>query len=98
MTGLSQEISNYFDAFESAFNGLEAIADSEGDERRRNNLLYQAVEAPIARLRHTFACWKLKCRFADEFTIDRSERGFPLWKAVLELESDLNRVMGLVRE
>ena len=92
MTGLSPEISNYFDAFESAFNGLEAIAETEGDERRRHNFLYQAIEAPITRLRHSIACWKLKCRFADQFSIDRSESGFPLFKNVLELETDMNRV------
>ena len=91
MVELSPDISGYFGAFRDAFGGLSAVAQTESESRLKTSLLYKELTKQLKRLEHSFACWHLKCHFSDSFKVDRSESGFPPFKAVLELQQDAAR-------
>ena len=91
MIELAAHVANYFQAMENAFAGLDAVVASQSEQVRRNNLIYQSLTDHLARLRHSFACWKHKCHFTPTFKIDRAESGFPVFQQVLSLQADQAR-------
>jgi len=81
-------VSGYFDAIQQALKGLASVVETESGNKLKSGLLYNELSWQLSTLEHSFACWKLKCLFSDSFKIDRSESGFPSYKAVLELQRD----------
>ena len=91
MVDLSDSISGYFDAMDQAFTALDAVAASEAEQVKRNDLIYHTLNGHLQRLQHSFTAWKDQCRFAENFKIDTQESGFPLFQHVLELAEATDR-------
>ncbi len=91
MIELSAHVAEYFRAIDNAFAGLDAVLLSQGEQVRRNNLIYQTLTEHLERLRHSFVCWRHTCQFSDRFNIDRKESGFPVYQHVLNLSADQAR-------
>lgn len=91
MVQLADSISNYFQAIQQAFNGLDAVIVSQAERLKRNNLIYHVLNEHTQKLRHSFTCWQHKCRFSDSFKIDTNESGFPVYRHLLDLIDNNNR-------
>ena len=91
MMELSGHVAGYFQAIERAFAGLDAVVESQGEQARRSNIIYQALNRHLDRLRHSFTCWHHKCLLSPAFKIDRAESGFPVFQHVLSLANDKAR-------
>ncbi|HHK74514.1 MAG TPA: hypothetical protein ENJ57_05040, partial [Rhizobiales bacterium] len=92
MSAPDESIQSYFSSVDLAFGALERIFETEGIWVKRHNLIYETVKEHVGPLRHAFACWRLSAWFADAFRIDTSDSGFPLFRHVLQLETDRKKI------
>jgi hypothetical protein len=91
MAASSGDTALYFATLARSFDRLDHVMRTESEWVKRSNLVYQAVESHLKRLRHSLECWQLWCRFGDSFKVDRAESGFPMFRHVLDAETDRTR-------
>ncbi len=78
----------YFEAMESALDGLDRFLADRNSPLYKHDLIGRTVAPYVGRLRRTFGCWKHRIGFTERFRISRAESGFPAFQNVLELEND----------
>jgi hypothetical protein len=78
----------YFAAFERALSGFATYLREEDSAVWRQDSLGATVEEYLSRLRGSFECWRNRVAFADRFSINQAESGFPAFQHVLELHND----------
>ncbi len=78
----------YFEAMESALDGLDQFLADENSPLYKHDLIGRTVAPYVNRLRRTFSCWRHRIGFTERFRISRAESGFPAFQNVLELEND----------
>nr|WP_040304402.1 hypothetical protein [Ahrensia sp. R2A130] len=79
----------YFDAIAAALKALDVyLTDEQDSPLYRHQLTGRILTGYIDRLAHSFEAWENRLSFADSFRINRAESGYPLHRAVLELERD----------
>lgn len=75
---------HYFQSMEAALDGLQRFLSMDTDVNRASRIMGPYVE----RLATSFACWRNRLGFLEQFRISRAESGFPVYQNVLELEKD----------
>ena len=79
----------YLDDIEAALKALAVYLRDEIDSPLyQHELTGRILTSYIDRLTHSFSAWENRLSFADTFRINRAESGYPLHRAVLELERD----------
>lgn len=79
-------VGQYFRSIEAALDGLEIYLASVEPTTSQAGIAVMA--GYIERLKNSFACWRNRIGFIDQFRISRAESGFPIFQNVLELEND----------
>ncbi len=78
----------YFDAIESALDGLDVYLREDDSPLYHHQLTGKVLTEYIGRLQHSFDAWRNRVSFAKRFRINQAESGYPLFQNVLDLDTD----------
>ncbi|MGI9400138.1 MAG: hypothetical protein ACR2O0_02700 [Rhizobiaceae bacterium] len=81
-------VMQYFDAVESALDGLDTFLREDDSPLYKHDLIGAVVEEYLALLRGSLDSWQTRIAFAETFKVSQEESGFPSYRNVLELEND----------
>ncbi|MCO6185390.1 hypothetical protein [Rhizobium sp. L1K21] len=84
MNEQSPTAAHYFQSMEAALDGLQRFLSMDTEVNRASRIMGPYVE----RLATSFACWRNRLGFMEQFRISRAESGFPVFQNLLELEND----------
>ena len=82
-------VDRYFSAIGAAMRGLDVYLEDERESPLFNHQLTgQILSGYIDRLHHSFDAWRNRTAFADRFRINQAESGYPIFRNVLDLDTD----------
>ena len=88
MVNENKVVTQYFDALEKAFDGLDMYLREDDSPLYKHDIIGSVVASYLSRMGESLASWKNRVAFTERFRISRSESGFPVFQNVLELEKD----------
>ncbi|MEM8749865.1 MAG: hypothetical protein AAGF28_06155 [Pseudomonadota bacterium] len=80
--------SRYFRAINAALGGLDTYLGDDDSPFYGHELTGRLLTGYIDKLRHSFDAWENRVAFAERFTINRAESGYPTFQNVLDLAND----------
>lgn len=88
MAAKQQSVLRYFNAIDSAMDGLSVYLREENSPLYNHELTGRILSGYIDRLTHSFEAWQNRVAYADRFRINQAESGYPLFQNVMDLDSD----------
>lgn len=83
-----ETVDRYFRAIDAALEGLEAYLREEDSPLYNHELIGKILAGYIDKLGHSFRAWENRISFAERFRINQAESGYPLYRNVMDLDTD----------
>lgn len=81
-------VDQYFRAIDAALDGLGVYLREDNSPLYRHELIGKVLCGYIERLNHSYNAWENRIAFAEKFRINQAESGYPMFRNVMDLDSD----------
>jgi hypothetical protein len=78
----------YFRAIDAALEGLAVYLREDESPLYHHELVGKILCGYLDRLSHSFNAWENRVAYAERFSISQAESGYPMFRNVLDLDSD----------